>query len=187
MPPPDHFFRHRLAPRHIDDEGGQQAAQIEAPVEAVGKGSQVSLAVLSVLEGVERAGQRGLEVAQHGVDPLELGQVLRLEGAHHAGDVNAAGLGDGGEAAQAVAEDDAAGLQACFGPLADGLGSEAADHIELQVRRPTVFVQRQRRHERHPVLRAAARLAPRALSTEVGVIQLHRSAGRRPPDRPWRD
>ncbi len=125
--PPDHFFRHRLAPRHIDDEGGEQPAQVEAPVEPVGKGSQVGLAVPSLLEGVERAGQLGLEVAQHGVDPLELGQVLRLEGAHHAGDVDATGFGDGGEAAQAVAEDDAAGLQACLGPLSDGLGSEAAD------------------------------------------------------------
>ena len=56
-----------------------------------------------------------------------------------------AGFGDGGEAAQAIAEDDTAGLQAGLGPLADGLGGEAADQIELQVRRATGLVQRQRR------------------------------------------
>jgi hypothetical protein len=121
MPPPDHLFQHRLAPLHIDDEGGHQPAQIEAPVEPVGEGSQVRLAVLSVLQGVERARQRGLQVAQHGVDPLERGQVLRFEGTYHAGDVDAAGVGDGGEASQAVAEDDAAGLQTGLRPLADGL------------------------------------------------------------------
>jgi hypothetical protein len=43
------------------------------------------------------------------------------------------------------------------------------------VRRPTGLVQRQRCHERHLVLRAAARLAPRALLSEVGVVQLHRA------------
>ena len=99
MPPSDHFFRHRLTPHHIGDEGRHQTAQVEAPVEPVGEGSQVGLAVLAVLQRVKRAGQRGLEVAQHGVDPLELGQVLRLEGAHHPGQVDAAGVGDGGESA----------------------------------------------------------------------------------------
>ncbi len=75
MLPPDHFFRHRLAPRHIDDEGSDQPAQVESSVESVGEGDQIGLAVLSVLQRVERVGQRGLQVAQHGVDPLELGQI----------------------------------------------------------------------------------------------------------------
>ena len=175
MSPPDHLFRYRLAPRHIDDEAGQEVPQVEASVEPVGESSQVSLAVLAVLQRVERAGQRGLEVAQHGIDPLELGQVPRLEGAHHPRQVNTACFIDGGKAAQTVAEDDTAGLQAGLGPLADGLGREAAEQIELQPCRPTGLVQRQRRHERHLVLRAAARLATRALSTEVGVVQLDRA------------
>jgi hypothetical protein len=70
MHPPDHFFRHQLAPRHIDDEGRHQAAQVKAPVEPVGEGSQVGLAVRAVLQRLERAGQRGLEVVQHGVDSI---------------------------------------------------------------------------------------------------------------------
>ncbi len=175
MPPPKHFFRRRLAPHYIGHEGRHQAAQVEAAVESVGVGSQVGLAMLAVLHCVKRAGQRGFEFAQHGVDPLELGQVLRLDGAHHPGQVNAAGVGDGSESAQAIADDDAAGRQAGFGPLADRLRIEAADHVELQVRWPTAFIQRQRRHERHLVLRAAGRLVPRALSTEVCVVQLHRA------------
>jgi hypothetical protein len=175
MPPPDHFFRHWLAPRHISDKGRHKAAQVGAPVEPVGEGSQVDLAVLSVLQRMERTGQRGLEVTQPGLDPLELGQVLRLEGIHHTGQVNAAGVGDCGEAAQAITEADVAGRQAGLGPLADRLGNGAADQVEFQVRGPTVLIQRQRRHEQHLVLRPVARLAPRALSTVVGFVQLHRA------------
>jgi hypothetical protein len=44
-----------------------------------GEGGQEDPAILAVLQRVERAGQCGLEVAQHGVDPLELGQVHRLK------------------------------------------------------------------------------------------------------------
>jgi hypothetical protein len=72
MHPPDHSFRHWLAARHIHDEAGHEPTQIEAPVEPVGERSQVDLAVLSVSQRVERPGQRGLEVAQNRVDPLEL-------------------------------------------------------------------------------------------------------------------
>ncbi len=56
MLPPDHFFRHRLAPRRIGDEGCHWTAQVEAPVEPVGEGSQVGLAILAVHQRVERAG-----------------------------------------------------------------------------------------------------------------------------------
>ena len=47
MPPPDHFFRHRLAPCHIGDEGSDQAAQVESAVELVGQGCQARLTVLA--------------------------------------------------------------------------------------------------------------------------------------------
>jgi hypothetical protein len=57
MSPPYHPFRHWHTPRHISDEGRHQAAQVEASVEPVGEGSQVELAVYSVLQRVERAGR----------------------------------------------------------------------------------------------------------------------------------
>ena len=89
MPPPDHTFRHPLAPHHIDDEARQEAAQTEAAAEPVGEGGQVGLAARSVVRRMDGAGRRCTQVAQHGIDPLEIGQVLRLVtqtfGNRHAG------------------------------------------------------------------------------------------------------
>jgi len=43
-------------------------------VEPIGEGAEVGLDVLAVLQRFEGARHHGLEVAQHGFDPLELGQ-----------------------------------------------------------------------------------------------------------------
>jgi hypothetical protein len=75
MPPPDHFFRHRLEPRRIDDEVRHQPAQVEPPVEPIGEGSQIGLTVLSERQRVERVGRRSLQVTQHDIDQLEFGQI----------------------------------------------------------------------------------------------------------------
>lgn len=173
MPAPDDFFSNRFGPSHIADEVGQQAAQVKAAVEPVGKGGQVALGVLAVLQRLEGARQRGLEVSEHGVDPLELWQVPRLERAHHLGHVDAARFGNRSKAPQAIAGDDGLGHQAGLGPLGDDLGGEAADQVELEVDGLARVVQGDRRHEGHFVLRATTRLAPGALAPEVGIIQLH--------------
>jgi hypothetical protein len=175
MPAPDSFFRYRPGSRHINDESGDQVAQVESMVEPVGKGCEVGLGVLAKLQRLVGAGQRGLEVAQHSVDPLELGQVTRLERPHHLGRVGATRLGNGSKAGQAVTEHRRFGQQAGLGPLGDGLGCEGAEQIKLHAHGLARSVERHRRHERHLVLRAAARLASSALTTEVGVVQLHRA------------
>lgn len=64
---PDDCFLRRLAARHIDDESCDEATQIEAPVESVGEAGQVVLGVLAVLQRMECAGQRGLQIAEHRV------------------------------------------------------------------------------------------------------------------------
>jgi hypothetical protein len=128
MPASDPFFRYRPGSRHINDEGGDQVAQVESVVEAVGEGCEVGLGVLAELQRLVGAGQHGLEVALHRVDPLERGQVTRLERPHYLGRVDATGL-----------------------------GCECADQIELHAHRLAGGVERHRRHERHLVLRASAR------------------------------
>ena len=55
-----------------DDEAVDKALKIEPAVEALGEGAQVLLGALAVVQRMERASQRGLELAQDGVDPLEL-------------------------------------------------------------------------------------------------------------------
>ena len=170
---PDHRFLERRAPSDVDDQPRDEVTQIKAPVEPVGEGGKVVCGVLAVLQRVIGPGQRGLQIAQDCVHPQELRQVARLAIADNHRLVFAAGDGHGGEATQTVAGDHAARRQTCLGPLADGLGREAADHAELQESGPVLVVQRHRSHERHLALRAAPGLAAGALATEVGVVDLH--------------
>ena len=70
---------------------------------------------------MERANEAGLEVAQKGVDPAELGQ---LDGVFAAGDaclVVAVGCGHGTEACQAIGEHLATGDQMALGPVGNRL------------------------------------------------------------------
>ncbi len=170
---PDHPFRDRRAPSDVDDQARHQAAQVESAIESVGKGGEVVNGVLSVFERVVGASQRGLEVAQHGVHPKELRQISRLAVTDDDRLMSAVCGGDGCEATQTVADDCAAWGQRGFGPLADGLGREAADQVEFQESGPVLVVQRHGGHERHLVLRTPARLTAGTLATEVGVVNLH--------------
>ena len=173
MPTSDGSFCCRFGPRDVDDERGDHVSQVEPMVESIGECAEVGLGVLAVLQRLEGARHNGLEVAQHGIDPLHLRQVTRLECAHYPGQVNASGFGDRGKAPQAVTGDGGLGPQAGLGPFGDGLRGEAADDVELQSDWLADAVHRDGRHEGHLVLRAASRFAPRALSSEVSVIELH--------------
>ena len=73
------LFLDRLGAHYVHDEACNEAAQIEAPIESIGEGSQVVLAVRAVLERVECACQRRIQIAQHSVDPLEPRQGAQLE------------------------------------------------------------------------------------------------------------
>ena len=71
-----------------------QSAEIESTVEAVGKRRQVSCGVLSEVEGMIATGEAGLEIAQDGVDPLELRQVFRLSSGDDGWLMDAPGFGE---------------------------------------------------------------------------------------------
>ena len=53
----------RSALREVDDDLGDQVAQVESAIEAVGKSGQVVVGIFHVLQRVRRASERGLEVA----------------------------------------------------------------------------------------------------------------------------
>lgn len=67
----DATFSDRPGAHHINDEARHEATKIEAPIESVSEGSQVVFAVFAVLQRVERAGQRGIQITQHGVDQAD--------------------------------------------------------------------------------------------------------------------
>ena len=122
----DGFLRW-FAERHVDDESCNEAAQVEARVEAIGEGGQVAPSVLALVQRMEGPGQGGLQIAQHRVDPLELGKISRLEGADRGGHVHAAGVGHRSKAAQAIAGHQRARRQVGLGPVANRVQGEPTD------------------------------------------------------------
>src|SRR3546814_20608589 len=79
------WFSRPNHPRRVRHTGGGsheqsrvKRAQIESAVESVGERGQVSRCVFAEVERMVAAAQTRLEVTEYGVDPLELGQVLRF-------------------------------------------------------------------------------------------------------------
>lgn len=165
-----------LAARDIHDQARQQVAQIEAAIEAIGECGEVAVGMLGPGQRVERAVQRGLEIAEDRVDPLELRQFVRLAIPDHDGRMRAACRRHRREAGQAVADDQRRRRQTGLGSGLDGLTREAADAVELDELRTPLVVERDGGHERRFVLRAAPGLAARMLATQVGVIELNRAS-----------
>ena len=86
-----------------------------------------------LVDGAIDAGDGGLDVAERGVDPLAgwraSGGGTRA-GLDHL--VTAPGVGDGGEAGQAIADDHAVWVEAALGETRDRMVAEAGDPAQLQ-------------------------------------------------------
>ena len=157
-----------------EQESGRQGAEIEASVETVGECAEVSGAILAEGEGMVAAGKAGFEVAEHGVDPLEFRQVLRLAPADDGGLMSAACIGNGAEAGESIGEHRASGGEVVLGPLSDRFEGEPGDQRQLGARGMPVVGQRDGDHEGHFVLGATSGLAAAALAAQVGIIDLDR-------------
>lgn len=170
---PDRLFLDGLLSHDIDDEACDPTTQIEAAVEPVGKACQVVLGVLAILQGVVRPGQGGFEIAEHGVDPRDAGQVTRLEAINHHRKVEATVIGHHTETGQPITAHTGVEQQMGLGPLADRFRGEPSDQIELDVHRMSMIIDRDSTDKGILVLRAATDLPACALIAEVGVIELH--------------
>ncbi len=108
----DHSCGCRLYPRHDNDEVGDQVAQVKS----VGEG----------------AGHNDLEVAQCGVDSLDLGQIPVFECAHYPWHLDASRFGNFAETPHADTAD-GLGHQAGLSPLGNSIKLEAGVHCELEL------------------------------------------------------
>ena len=79
-----------------------KVAKLDTPIETVAKGGEVGAGIFGAVQGVIRASQTGLQIAQHRVDPFELRQVSRLARADDVDFVGAIGRGDRAEAGQTI-------------------------------------------------------------------------------------
>ena len=126
---------HPLGLRHTGGGSHEQSrvkgAQIESAVESVGERGQVSRCVFAEVERMVAAAQTRLEVTEYGVDPLELGQVLRFALADDGWLMRTTCTAHRTEAGQSIGEHGAARGQMGLGPLADCDHAEARDRREF--------------------------------------------------------
>src|SRR3954451_14181811 len=146
------------------------AVELEAPVEAVGEAGEIGLGVLRA-DVVVRAGDRGLDVAQRRVHPLERRPARgALARAGRDREVRAARLLHRGPAGQAIAHHRAAGGEVPLGDPLDLLLAEALDDAQPQPSRPPLRRGLDRGHDRRLAGGTPAALAALALPAEVGVV-----------------
>src|SRR5712692_6927024 len=152
-------------PRH---HGGE----IVAPVEAVFEFGEVAGHML-VTDGPVSASDGALDVAEDGIDPLERGGQGGL--AAGSGDdrlMDAPGVADTRETAQAVTDDGAGGIEIARRQGGDFGTAKTLHPAQLQADWLALRRGFDRRHDRRLAGRTAATLAAVPLAAEIGVIHL---------------
>src|SRR5512134_2402198 len=154
-------------------EAGHHGGEIVASVEAVGEFGQVAGDVLPT-DCPVGGGDGGLDVAERGVNPLEGGCQHRLAAGPGADRLmRASGIRDPAEAAETIADDGAAGIEAAPGQLFHLLAPEAVDPAQLQAHRPAFGRGLHGGDDRRLAGRAATAFATGPLATEIAIVDLH--------------
>ncbi len=139
--PNDSFWR-GVAANDIDYEPHDQISEVEAATEAVRERAEVAVSILGVPKGLVGARQHGLEVAENGVDPIELRQISGFALAGDLDLVGAPGLGDGRKAVRTIAEHRAAGRQIGLHPGQDCVVEKDRGRRDLHVQGVAGIVER---------------------------------------------
>lgn len=115
----------RRAAGRSDQQTLMQRAQVKPSVEAIAERGQITRRILPKVERMVGARQAGLEIAENGVDPLELGDLFGFAAGHDRGLMATACLGDGPEARQSIGENDAGGVEMVLRPHRNRLEGES--------------------------------------------------------------
>src|SRR6201984_3517354 len=153
-------------------EAWAHGGDIVSAVEAVLEFGEVAGCML-VADGAVSASDGALDVAEGGVDPFE----GRVQGSLRTGSsdhrlVDAAGGADPREAAQAVTDNGASGMEIVLRQGRDFGTAETLHAAHLQADGLTLWCVFARRHDRRLARRTAAPLSAVALPAEIGVVDL---------------
>ena len=176
---PQEGFGKPVREHDMPQERVDHAPQVEAVVEAVAEGTEVTMRVLAEKEVLVGTANHRLEVPDDGVHPLEDRQLARLALSDHHVGMRTAGVDDRIEARQSVAAHVTARQQVPVRPLLYRLTGEAAEGAHLHPLRSAVPGEFDGGHEGHLVRRAATGLAG-LLPAQVGIIQQDVTAQRLP-------
>lgn len=87
-----------------------QRTQIEASVKSIGKCAQISGCIFAEVEYMMTPAQARFEVAENGIDPLELGELFRFSSGDHGSFMRTSCGSNRAEAGQTVRVNAGAGL-----------------------------------------------------------------------------
>ena len=151
---------------------------VEAPFELGEVADHVLLA-----NGAVGAEKRALDVAEHGVHPLE-GGMARGPATRPGRDrhMHAAGISDAAEAREAICHHGRARRDDALREAPDTLAFEACDAAELDAPRPSFLIRLNGHDNRLLAGAATAALSAAALAAQVGIVHLEcdlRGAGLR--------
>lgn len=156
-----------------NEQALMQSFELESAVETIGEGSQVTAGVLSEGECMVTTGETGLEVSEHGVDPLEFGQLFGFSSCHDGGSMSTSGRDDRTETRQSIGQHGAAWRQVTSSPVSDCTEAESGYGRELDAQRMAVLVEGDGGDKRDLVLRPTTDLATASLAAQIRVIDLH--------------
>ncbi len=172
-PQPNRPLRVRAALQRRHQQALGQRAQVESPVESVGKGAQVLRGVFTKAKPVVAATEPGFQVPQHRIDPVQLRHIFGFSSCHHRALMGTACQGDRTETGQAVRNNRAARREILIRPLRNRVERESRYRGQLDSQGVPLLAERNRSHKRHLVFRATPDLAATALTAKVGVINLY--------------
>jgi hypothetical protein len=116
------------APGRGHQRAGRQGAQIEAAIEAIGDRAEVAGGILARIDAVMRTLKPVLRWPRTVLPQRNIGKSPRLHVPKTVGRlVDAAAVGDTGEAGQAIGDDDAGGGEVRTDPVGDRGAGEAGD------------------------------------------------------------
>lgn len=166
---PDHAFVVRQHPSAVMDEAGNDGAQIEATIEAVGVFGEIAPGIFGKAEGMVGSRHGGFEIRDERIYPTELGMLSCLPaGTNDDGLVRSHRIGEYRETRQGIRQDVRGRRQRLVGPGVDALMGKR-HRVEADVTGPAIVGRFHRRDERHLVLRSTSRLAGTG-TAQVGII-----------------
>lgn len=163
---------HRRGGRGVAEQVVEQPAQIDASVEAVGRGAELMPCRLAELEALVAGVDQGVQrVSRRRIRLGELGRFGRFARYHH--DVRVGtGIDHSRKAGQRIAANLVAGQKDFSSPPSEGLPAEGGQGGKLDGQRMALLVRLHRREDGYLVGGAMAS-SRRFLADEIGVVDLH--------------
>jgi hypothetical protein len=145
---------------------------VKTVVEAISHGGEITLRIFPKLKGKVSTGKACFEIAQHGIDPPELGQISGFAATGDDHRMRTPSIGYPVETREAIGQDLTFCIQSTACPAFYGRTGKPLDRSKSRVDGMTLRIDQDRSDKGHFVLGAPSRLAAGVFSSQIGIIGL---------------